>query len=459
MLLKLIYVTFFFLYLPLGDISSQNLIPNPSFEEYKYLSCDIRDFIEDFVEHWSQPLGTSTDYWHLDQYSLEDECDRMFRVPTLSARSGSAMVGIVTYEYVKDNIFSNYKEYLHTKLLKPIKKDKLYNLTFFYRTENQFGWVTNNLGFYFSQDFINDKSGNFSYLSYDPQFKIDTVLQKTDKWVKVSSCFVADDFYNYVTIGNFELDSVNIRIGTNNVLGEAYAYYYLDDISITELEYNLTDLPKAYDACFSDPGITVSYNVQGAAGYTWSNGSTGNSATYNEKEDAEHYVDIHFNECTYRHYFEIDYKENIEIGADTTLCYQESVMLHATHSINEYQWSTGSADSSIIVSQPGIYALQIPDESCFISDTVKIDFEHCPGFIPNVITPNQDEFNEYFEVENIESRRWYLSIYNRWGIQVYSDDDYQNTWNGYGLEPGIYYYYLNSPDLNKSIKGWVQIVR
>lgn len=160
MLVKIKFAILFFFF-PLGKIYTQNLIPNPSFEDYKYLSCNMSDFIEDFVEHWSQPLGTSTDYWHLDQYSLEDECDRMFRVPPLSARSGSAMVGIVTYEYVKDNIFSNYKEYLHTKLLKPIRKDKVYNVTFYYRTENQFGWVTNNLGFYFSQNFIMIKAAIF----------------------------------------------------------------------------------------------------------------------------------------------------------------------------------------------------------------------------------------------------------------------------------------------------------
>ncbi|MGK7392739.1 MAG: gliding motility-associated C-terminal domain-containing protein [Candidatus Cyclobacteriaceae bacterium M2_1C_046] len=458
--MKLIYALLFFLCLPLGDVSSQNLIPNPGFEEYKYLSCNPRDFIEDFVEHWSQPLGTSTDYWHESQYFSDDNCNRLWTKPSFPANSGQAMIGIFTYVYIGDNAKSNYREYIQTKLKNKTKEGQVYNVEFFYRTDNKYDWINNNLGFYFSTDLIDEKKDDSpSILSYNPQFKIDSILQKSDNWIKVSSCFFSEKSYEFVTIGNFYDDTVNIIQGTDKVKGVAGAYYYLDDISITELEYNLTGLPKAYDFCYSDPGITVSYNVQGATGYSWSNGSTGNSADYNDRKDGEHFVDIHFNECTYRHHFEIDYKEDIEIGADTTLCYQESIILNTTHSIKKYQWSTGAVDRSIIVSQPGIYTLQIPDESCYISDTVRIDFEHCPGFIPNVITPNQDQYNEFFKVENIESRRWYLNIYNRWGIEVYTDDNYQNTWNGYGLDPGIYYYHLNSPDLNKSVKGWVQVIR
>lgn len=180
--MRLIIIIFIFLLI--NNANAQNLVPNAGFEEYKYLSCDIRDFIEDFVESWSQPLGTSTDYWHEDVYFNmdQDECDRLVIVPPFAAHIGKAMTGIVTYEYLADNIWSDYKEYLHTQLLQPINEKKVYAIEFYYRTDNRYDWVTNNLGFYFSKDFIDQKSGDYpSSLSFEPQFNIIIQNRKINK--------------------------------------------------------------------------------------------------------------------------------------------------------------------------------------------------------------------------------------------------------------------------------------
>ncbi len=95
----------------------------------------------------------------------------------------------------------------------------------------------------------------------------------------------------------------------------------------------------------------------------------------------------------------------------------------------------------------------------------------CVEFIPkihtyNVITPNTDQFNEYFTIDNIEHYpNSKLTILNRNGKIVYETIGYKNNWNGRingkTASSGTYYYELelNEPrnELN-SIRGYFSIL-
>lgn len=79
-------------------------------------------------------------------------------------------------------------------------------------------------------------------------------------------------------------------------------------------------------------------------------------------------------------------------------------------------------------------------------------------FIPNVITPDGDPFNEFFVLdEKLDSS--YVSILNRWGSEVYSSSDYANNWNGYLLPAGVYYYVIENTCLKNALKGTLTISR
>lgn len=77
----------------------------------------------------------------------------------------------------------------------------------------------------------------------------------------------------------------------------------------------------------------------------------------------------------------------------------------------------------------------------------------CECFIPNVLTPNNDNLNDEFIVECLEQIEdgGVLRVYNRWGNEVYRNDQYRNDWNGtYDGEPlpeGTYYYVISFTDL------------
>ncbi|MGN7205198.1 Calx-beta domain-containing protein [Pedobacter sp. SAFR-022] len=82
--------------------------------------------------------------------------------------------------------------------------------------------------------------------------------------------------------------------------------------------------------------------------------------------------------------------------------------------------------------------------------------------IPNTFTPNGDGKNDRFEIkgrenyDNIE-----LSIYNRWGDEVYRSNNYKNEWDGSNLNEGTYYYLLRlkKGTVLESRRSWVLIKR
>lgn len=85
-------------------------------------------------------------------------------------------------------------------------------------------------------------------------------------------------------------------------------------------------------------------------------------------------------------------------------------------------------------------------------------------FIPNVLTPNGDGYNDTWFIKNVELfPRNSVQIVNRWGDVVYQNKNYRNNWAGeYGGQPlpaGTYYYILDLGDDWGLFKGDVTILR
>ena len=87
-----------------------------------------------------------------------------------------------------------------------------------------------------------------------------------------------------------------------------------------------------------------------------------------------------------------------------------------------------------------------------------------------VITPNGDPYNEYFEVEGFGVKDFVLRIMTRGGQLVFESNDISVRWNGVdrfgnALPGGIYFYEIqavgddNLPYLEKNAKGSITIMR
>lgn len=115
-------------------------------------------------------------------------------------------------------------------------------------------------------------------------------------------------------------------------------------------------------------------------------------------------------------------------------CDNQSMELMAVTPMPDYVWSTGEQSPNITVTSPGYYSVTATQGDC--SATARIRVEACKYelILPNAITPSLgDGVNDCFFIpgallDNIAM--FEISIFNRWGEQVYYSTDKHFRWNG-----------------------------
>jgi len=119
---------------------------------------------------------------------------------------------------------------------------------------------------------------------------------------------------------------------------------------------------------------------------------------------------------------------------DTVLCSYSILKISSSQAFSSYLWSTGSRQSGITVSQPGIYSLRVTDAfNCVGNDTIIINPKQCLEgiFVPNAFTPNKDGKNDIFRplLFGVVSNMRFV-IYNKWGQKVYETSKLYEGWDG-----------------------------
>jgi gliding motility-associated-like protein len=122
----------------------------------------------------------------------------------------------------------------------------------------------------------------------------------------------------------------------------------------------------------------------------------------------------------------------------------------------------GTNSPKIAVTAAGIYNITVtPDalSGCPVTIVVTVDNIGC--MIPKGISPNGDDKNDNFDLSGFDISK--LSIFNRYGIEVYSKNAYTNQWHGQTdggdkLPTGTYYYAITF-STGASKTGWVYINR
>ncbi|MBA4241337.1 MAG: hypothetical protein C0448_11460 [Sphingobacteriaceae bacterium] len=109
-------------------------------------------------------------------------------------------------------------------------------------------------------------------------------------------------------------------------------------------------------------------------------------------------------------------------------------------------------------------ALDINGCSSVITFTVGID-ENCNVIIYNGFTPNGDGINDFWIIDNIDKyTNNKVFIYNRWGNEIFSTSNYDNTtnvWdgkaNGQVITSGTYFFVIVDGSEKLIKKGWIEI--
>src|SRR5690606_37294815 len=72
--------------------------------------------------------------------------------------------------------------------------------------------------------------------------------------------------------------------------------------------------------------------------------------------------------------------------------------------------------------------------------TVRMSITYAELLIPNALTPNGDGKNDLFFIQGLENYDHAdLTVFNRWGNEVYRNRNYAQNWDGGGMADGTYY--------------------
>ena len=207
--------------------------------------------------------------------------------------------------------------------------------------------------------------------------------------------------------------------------------------------------------------------------YLWHDGSTGSDFTtdqegwiYLEVTDSNGCIN---NDSIYVSVIELPV---VDLGNDTTLCGEQSLVLDAGTDGQIYSWSSGENSQQINVFQgPQVIWVDVENSyGCIGSDTIAITACNLEFFfrdIPTAITANNDGMND---VWNLVKLRGYsqavVDIYDQWGTLVWkSEPGYPDPWDGRSMNGKMmpvdsYHFVIDFNDgTDARINGIVTVIR
>jgi len=139
-----------------------------------------------------------------------------------------------------------------------------------------------------------------------------------------------------------------------------------------------------------------------------------------------------------------------------TLLLEEGESIDAGDGFMTYSWSTGDSSQTIVPATEGWYNVTVTTTNdCQATDSVYVKFLEEPPFepaqyfyIPNAFTPDGDGRNDVFRAvlssQQLSIVNFQLSVFDRWGGQVFETEDIGQGWdgtkNGQALQEGVYVY-------------------
>lgn len=256
----------FFLFALLASFlldAQPNLVPNPSFEadvgappirkfnwnryaDWKTDSLYTRPGNADILtKSWWQPTAGTPDY-------LNTHSSYLLGFRTKTARTGSgrmAIIGglakhsLVSWLFYQDT----YAEYIECRLIKPLEAGKMYSVRYYVALDEKSNFASNHFGAAITKDCVMVSGYHASMWGADPYAQViasdDHYITSDEGWVLVCDTFIAKGGETFLTLGSFAGDFPkrvhDVKKSQHGSLRVApfnkYAYYYIDDVSLTEV--------------------------------------------------------------------------------------------------------------------------------------------------------------------------------------------------------------------------------
>ena len=224
-----LFLTFSLSHLLTFNASGQNLVPNPSFEQFN--PCPDQQDQVDRAIGWAN-FGDSPDYFNSCTFTAD------FSVPSnwggyQPAASGNAYCAFGTY--VSHLYAFDIRDIIGGQLSVPLTINTKYYVSFKvalslsnYILSN---CASNNIGAMFSM--VPYTWNNPPPLTNSPHINTTSIITDTINWTRVFGSFTADSAYQYIIIGNFFDDNNTDTLIMDGDVYCHYSYYYLDDICVS----------------------------------------------------------------------------------------------------------------------------------------------------------------------------------------------------------------------------------
>lgn len=364
---------------------AQNLVPNPSFENY--VNCPAGTYELPYSENYTGFLTVNgwcnaVKFTSPDYYNVCTGPNTVASIPKnpwgyQQPRTGNAYVGIITHREVPG--IQDFSEYIYCKLTAPLQAGKLYHVSFYISATagTQYNGFIDRIGVKFSDTVIYERVIHRLYGSYDLRTPQGILLNDTVNWVQVSGKYKAKGGERFMTIGNFYDSSIlkqQYAGGTPSNNFGFYAYYFIDDVSV--VDSGLCDTAYSIRDTFlcNNDSITLRSSIEGGKKFSWSTGATDTTITVGQageywcvtlKDSCDYYVDT----------FRIGlYADTQKVVTDTAVCLFDT-NIYIRSSIDkgdEYTWSTGENTQEILIADTGIYYCYITKACTVYQEEVRV---------------------------------------------------------------------------------------
>lgn len=256
--IKLIFILLF-----IQSISySQNLVPNPSFEELEFNNDKAYNNDKKFdiidLAYWKYYWGPNIDIYHREAMKYSDEYYKFinckncppgycpFCIPYnisgyQETKTGDAYLGLLITN--GKNRYS-YMSFACAELIKPLIKSQKYYVEYFVSLSDRNKYCTDGLCAVFSEKPMGRKM-NFDIIVSKVCNQPLNFISNKDEWIKISGTFIAKGDERYISIGNFTpINETNFSKATRkNKKAKVVSLnktvnirYFLDDIKLVPID-------------------------------------------------------------------------------------------------------------------------------------------------------------------------------------------------------------------------------
>jgi gliding motility-associated-like protein len=214
--------------------NAQNLVMNPSFEEYYQCPTGIAN-IEDCKHVFNPMCANSQSVWCISSPDYFNACASInsnANVPNTFtgyqiAKDGQAYVGFAGATF--------YREYIQIKLSESLVHGNTYPFSFYMNLANYSNITTNQVGLKFVMDSV-IYSQNYLWQIMSADWVSNEYITDTAGWQLLQGEYVAKGGEQWVIVGNFYPDTLFPSIIVNSMADPSwlnYYYMYVDDFSVS----------------------------------------------------------------------------------------------------------------------------------------------------------------------------------------------------------------------------------